>query len=146
VRKILTEPIVQKYGTHDFFPVPIFDRVYKATPDGYLEEMDCDYGCMAGWYAMSAMGLFQVCPGDPVYQLTAPIFDRVTITPGSSANKGNKFTIRAKNLSKANIFIQSASLNSRPLNRSWLRHEEIAGGGELVFVMGALPNKKWGLE
>ena len=26
VRKILTEPIVQKYGTHNFLPKPVFDR------------------------------------------------------------------------------------------------------------------------
>ncbi len=146
VRKILTDSIVQRYGTHDFFPEPVFDRVYKATPDGYLEEMDCDYGCMAGWYAMSAMGLYQVCPGIPVYQLTAPVFDEVILDPGNSVTGEKKFAIRAKNLSERNIFIQSASLNGRPLNRSWLTHEEITGGGELVYMMGDEPDKGWGLE
>jgi predicted alpha-1,2-mannosidase len=146
VRKILTEPIVQKYGTHDFFPEPIFDRVYKATPDGYLEEMDCDYGCMAGWYAMGAMGLYQVCPGHPVYQLTAPVFEEVILDPGNSAPGAKKFTIRAKGLDERNIYIQSASLNGRPLNRLWLTHEEITGGGDLIYMMGDEPDKKWGLE
>ncbi|MDX9880830.1 MAG: GH92 family glycosyl hydrolase [Prolixibacteraceae bacterium] len=146
VQKILTEPIVQKYGTHDFFPEPIFDRVYKATPDGYLKEMDCDYGCMAAWYTMSAMGLYQLCPGDPVYQITAPVFDKVTIHLDNSIYKGKKFTMKARNLSKENIYIQSASLNGQPLSRSWLSHKEIADGGELVFEMGIEPNKTWGME
>jgi predicted alpha-1,2-mannosidase len=145
VRKILTEPIVQKYSTHSFFPKPIFDRVYKTTPDGYLEEMDDDYGCMSGWYAMSAMGLYQICPGNPVYQLTAPIFDRVTLHLNRSVYKGEKFTIRAINLSKENIYIQSATLNSHPFNRSNITHEEIVKGGELVFIMGPEPNKNWGI-
>ncbi|WP_343331995.1 GH92 family glycosyl hydrolase [Draconibacterium aestuarii] len=141
VRKILKEPIVQKYGTHNFFPEPIFDRVYKSTPDGYVQEMDCDYGCMAAWYNMSAMGLYQVCPGNPVYQLTAPIFRKVTINPYNKV-----FSIEAKNLSDTNIFIQSASFNGKPLNRSWIKHDEIVKGGELVFEMGSEPNKNWGID
>jgi putative alpha-1,2-mannosidase len=145
VRKILTEPIVQKYGTHNFFPEPIFNRVYKATPDGYLEEMDCDYGCMAAWYAMSAMGIYQVCPGEPVYQLTAPIFDEVKICLDGKIYPGKSFIIKAQNLSKENSYIQSAKLNGKPLDRSWLKHDEIVKGGELVFEMGKEPNEKWGV-
>jgi len=141
VRKILTEPIVQKYGTHNFFPKPIFDRVYKATPDGYLEEMDDDYGCMSSWYAMSAMGLYQICPGNPVYQITAPVFDEVTIHPDRKIYPGKTFTIKAVNLSAKNIYIQSAKLNGKELNRSWISHDEITNGGELVFQMGSSPNK-----
>ena len=144
VRKILTEPIVQKYGTHNFLPTPVFDRVYKTTPDGYLEEMDDDYGCMSAWYAMSAMGLYQVCPGNPVYQLTAPIFEKVTIQLDQAVYQGKQFTIETKNLSKKNGYIQSATLNGQPFNRSWITHKEIVKGGKLVFEMGSEPNKNWG--
>ena len=145
VHKILTEPIVQKYGTHNFFPEPIVDRVYKTTPDGYLEEMDDDYGCMSAWYAMSAMGLFQVCPGDPVYQLTSPIFEQVTIHLDPKIYSGKSFVIKANKLSKENYYIQSATLNGKPLNRSSLTHEEIVKGGELVYEMGPEPNKNRGI-
>lgn len=142
--KILTEPIVQKYKTHGFFDKPIFDRIYKATPDGFLEEMDDDYGCMSAWYAMSAMGLYQVCPGDPVYQLSSPIFKNVTINLNQKIYSGKEFTITAKNLSKENYYIQSATLNGKPHDRSWITHEEIIKGGKLVLVMGKEPNKEWG--
>ncbi|HBL74763.1 MAG: hypothetical protein A2W90_15105 [Bacteroidetes bacterium GWF2_42_66] len=146
VHKILTEPIVQKYGTHNFFPEPIFDRVYKTTPDGYLEEMDCDYGCMAAWYAMSAMGLYQICPGDPVYQLTEPIFDEVSIRLDQKIYPGKTFIIKAHKLSKKNLYIQAAKLNGKPMNRSCLSHEEIVKGGELIYEMGPEPNKQWGIN
>ncbi len=145
VHKILTEPIVQKYGTHNFFPKPIFDRVYKTTPDGYLEEMDDDYGCMSAWYAMSAMGLYQVCPGNPVYQLTAPIFSHVTIHLDPKIYSGKSFTIQANHLSKENYYIQSATFNGKTFTRSWITHQEIAKGGELIFEMGPNPNKEWGI-
>jgi predicted alpha-1,2-mannosidase len=143
--KILTEPIVQRYGTHNFFPKPIFDRVYKTTPDGYLEEMDDDYGCMSAWYAMSAMGLFQVCPGNPVYQLTSPIFDEITIHFDPKIYAGKSFIIKANKLSKENYYIQSATLNGKPFSQSWITHEEIVKGGKLIFEMGPNPNKKWGV-
>ncbi len=145
VRKILKEPIVQQYGTHGFFIEPVFDKVYKSSPDGYLEEMDDDYGCMSGWYAISAMGLYQVCPGHPVYQVTAPIFDEVIINLDNDFYKGKKFIIRAENLSDENIYIQSATLNGELFNRSSINHSEITAGGELVFEMGSTPNKNWGI-
>jgi len=92
------------------------------------------------------MGLYQVCPGNPVYQITAPIFDEVTINLKNKIYNGNKFKIIAKNLSKDNYFIQSATLNGQPFNRTWLSHKEIADGGKLVFIMGPEPNKKWGVN
>ncbi len=143
-QKILTEPIVQKYGTHQFFPKPIFDRVYKTTPDGYLLEMDDDYGCMASWYALSAMGLYQMCPGNPMYQLSSPIFSKTTITLDQSVYKGKEFVIEAQNLSKTNKYIQSATLNGKPYNRCEISHNDIVNGGKLVYVMGPEPNKDWG--
>jgi len=142
VHKILTEPVIQRYGTHNFFPEPIFDRIYKSTPDGYLEEMDDDYGCMSAWYAMSAMGLYQICPGNPVYQLTSPIFSEVVIHPDSKIYQGKPFIIKANNLSKENYYIQSATLNGKPFNRSWISHEEIVQGGKLVYEMGPKPDKQ----
>jgi len=145
VRKLLTGPVVQKYGTHDFFKKPVFDRIYKATPDGFLEEMDDDYGCMSAWYAMSAIGFYEVCPGNPIYQVTAPVFDKVIINPDNSIQKKNQFTIKAENLSNENIYIQSATLNGKPFNRSNIRHDEIRDGGELIFIMGNKPNKNWGI-
>lgn len=140
--KILKEPILQRYGTHDFFEEPIFDRIYKATPDGYLKEMDDDYGCMASWYVLASMGLYQVCPGKPVYQISSPIFDRVTINLDENFYPGKTFTITAENRNDENIYIQSASLNDKRLNRMWLSHKEIVQGGELILVMGKNPDKK----
>ena len=146
VRKLLTEPVVQHYGTHDFFPEPITGKIYKNTPDGYLPEMDDDYGCMAAWYAMSAMGLYQVCPGNPRYHLTAPIFEKVTINLDPKVYPGRRFTIKARNLNEKNIFIQSAKLNGDSYHHAFITHELITAGGELIFEMGPTPNKKWGTE
>ena len=143
VRRILTEPVTSYFGTHEFFDEPIHGRIFKATPDGYVREMDDDFGCMSGWYVLSAMGLYPVCVGDPVYQLTAPIFEKVTIYPDKKAHPEKTFTIIAKNLSAKNIYIQSATLNNQPYNKSQIAHKDIVKGGTLIFEMGDQPNKKW---
>ena len=143
VRKLLTEPVTQLYGTHDFFPRPIHDRVFKNTPDGYLLEMDDDYGCMAAWYVLSSMGLYQVCPGQPVYQLTAPIFESVILRLDPNYYTATEFVIETKNLSEENIYIQSAFLNGEPYKKTWISHDCIVSGGRLVYEMGPEPNKNW---
>ena len=143
VRKLLTEPVTQLYGTHGFCPQPINDRLFKNTPDGYLLEMDDDYGTMAAWYVLSSMGLYQVCPGQPIYQLTAPIFDSVVLKLDPHYYTGNKFIIEAHNLSEKNIYIQSALLDSVPYKNSWISHDRIVRGGRLVYEMGPEPNKAW---
>jgi putative alpha-1,2-mannosidase len=101
---------------------------------------------MAAWYNMAAMGLYQVCPGNPVYQLTSPIFKKVIIHLDQSIYQGKKFTIEANNVSNDNIYIQSAMLNGKPLNQSWLTHADIVNGGKLILEMGAEPNKQWGVS
>jgi len=35
------------------------------------------------------------------------------------------------------------TLNGKPLQRTFLRHDEILAGGELHFTMQAEPNKNW---
>ncbi len=101
---------------------------------------DDDGGAMSSWYVFSAMGFYPVTPGRPDYEIGSPIFKKVVINVG----EGKSFTIVAKNVSTRNKFIQSASLNGKPLNKPWIRHADIVRGGDLVFVMGPMPNKLWG--
>ena len=58
---------------------------------------------------------------------------------------GGNFTIRAEGLSEENCFVQSVTLNGKDYPKSYLRHKDIVGGGELVFKMGAAPSN-WGTE
>jgi predicted alpha-1,2-mannosidase len=104
-----------------------------------LAGMD-DRGENCSWYVMSAMGFYTVDPSRAEYVLGSPLFDEVTIHMGN----GKNFIIIANDNSEQNIYIQSATLNGKPLNKPWFEHSAIANGGELVFNMGPLPNKSWG--
>lgn len=142
MNKILTKPIIQRYGTHGFLQNPVFDKVYKATPDGYLEEMDDDYGCMSSWFAMGAMGIFQYCPGQPVYQLFSPVFDKIII----QLENNKVLKIEAKGLTPESFYIKSATFNGIPYKKSNIPHEDLMKGGELQFIMTSKPNKRWGTD
>jgi putative alpha-1,2-mannosidase len=76
--------------------------------------------------------------------LGSPLLDKVTLHLDSKFGKGRKFTVIAKNNSPANPYIQSATLNGRPITRSWISHDEITAGGTLVLTMGPTPNKTFG--
>lgn len=51
--------------------------------------------------------------------------------------------IQAQNNAPQNVYIQSASKDGQPLNRSFLMFEEIVNGGRLEFVMGPQANVQW---
>ncbi len=102
-----------------------------------------DVGQMSAWYVLSAMGLHPVCPGDGMYVLTSPVFSRVSVRLDPKFYAGGTFTVVADGNSPANRYIQSATLNGRPLDRAWITHAEVAAGGTLRFVMGPEPNAAW---
>jgi putative alpha-1,2-mannosidase len=100
---------------------------------------DEDGGALCSWYVFSAMGFYPVTPGNGLYAIGSPFFERSQISlPG-----GKTFTVLAKNCSKRNKYIQSAKLNGKEFNRAWLKHTEITLGGTLELVMGDRPNKNW---
>lgn len=108
-------------------------KLYSLKPDGYLLGMDDDTGTMAAMYVAAAMGLIAMTPGDPTFQLTSPFFEEVRLDVGG----GKEFVIKAGGVSADSYYIQSATLNGKEFNRTWLSYDEIARGGELCYQMGA---------
>lgn len=115
----------------------IMDDLYTDQPDGLCGNEDC--GQMSAWYVFSALGFYPVNPAQGVYIIGSPQFDRAEIRVGG----GKTFTVIANNVSGDNKYIQSATLNGEPLERIYITHEEVMSGGEIVFDMGASPNKIW---
>lgn len=124
----------------------IVNLYYGSTPeDGWLG--DEDQGQMGAWFVMSAIGLFETDGGasvNPIYEIGSPIFEKITIHLDTNYYPADKFVIEAKNVSKENMYVQSATLDGNPLNKPWFYHSELVDGGTLVLKMGPKPNKKWG--
>ncbi len=117
----------------------IVDNFYLPGPAGWLG--DEDNGQMSAWYIFSALGFYPTNPGQPVYALGTPLFDRASIR----LENGKMFTVEASRKSQADLYVQSATLNGKPLSRAWITHDEIVKGGALRFILGPKPNEKWGI-
>jgi len=117
---------------------------YGTGPDGLCG--DEDVGQMSAWFVLAASGLHPACPGDPRYEIFSPLFDEIVIRLDPKYAKGKTFTIHAQNNSPENVYIQSASLNGKPLDRCWISHSEITAGGRLDLVLGPKPNQSWGVR
>jgi predicted alpha-1,2-mannosidase len=111
-------------------------RAYAAAPNG-LPGQD-DSGAISSWYVFSAMGFFPVA-GQDVYLIGSPLFDRSSLL----LEGGQSFTVIAHHRSADDIYVQSARLNSAPIDRAWFRHEELMQGGKLELFMGPEPSD-WG--
>ncbi len=126
----------------------VLEGYFGTTPEnGY--HGDEDQGQMGSFYVMSAMGLFQMDGGtsvNPVYEIAGPVFSKITIKLDPKYYKGGEFVIEAKNASLKNRYVQSATLNGKPLNKFWFRHSELVSGGRLVLEMGPEPNKEWAAD
>ena len=120
----------------------IMDHAYGPGVQGLCGNEDV--GQMSAWYLLSAMGFHPVSPVDGVYLIGSPLFSKVTVRLDPHYYGGGSFTVVAHHNSDKNLYIQSAKLNGRPLERAWIRHTEIANGGTLEFEMGPEPNQHWG--
>lgn len=103
-----------------------------------------DVGQMSAWYVLASSGLHPVCPGDPVMEITSPVFDRVEFSLDGRYYPGKKFTVTAHGNSPENIYVQKAFLNGRPLDVSHISFSDIAAGGTLDLYMGPSPEIHWG--
>jgi predicted alpha-1,2-mannosidase len=116
----------------------IINQFYKPTPDGLIGNEDC--GQMSAWLVLSAVGFYPVTPGSNIYAIGTPLFPELRL----NLENGKSFVVKAQNLSAQSFYIQSATLNGKPYRKSFLRHEDVMAGGELIFQMGDKPNLKWG--
>ena len=119
-----------------------------ATTDGYGHH-DEDQGQMGAMSALMAIGLFEVTGGGltkPVYDITSPVFDEVTIELDRDYYRGREFRIVTHGNSAENQYIQRANLDGRELRDAFFRHDQLADGGTLELWLGARPNRAWGTD
>jgi len=98
-----------------------------------------DVGQMSAWYVLSASGLHPIAGADGRYEITSPIFDKISFRLDEAYATGKEFTVVARNNSPAHPYIQSIKLNGNPYHKSYLTHATIVQGGELVLEMGDKP-------
>jgi predicted alpha-1,2-mannosidase len=136
------KPWLTQYWTRQ-----IIDSVYSGISPQKGYSGDEDQGLMGSLAVLLKIGLFSTNGGTsekPFYEISSPIFDKITIHLNNKYYSGKQFVIETKNNSGGNMYIQSANVNGKLLDNVWLYHEVVTGGGKLVLQMGSKPNKSWG--
>ena len=116
----------------------VMNKLYNYTPDGYCG--DEDNGQTSAWYVFSALGFYPVTPGTDEYVFGSPLFNKVTLR----FENGKNLVIGAPDNNPENVFVRDISLNGKSLNRNYIKHSELQGGGRLIFKMAAEPEKTRG--
>ncbi|SMR64573.1 unnamed protein product [Zymoseptoria tritici ST99CH_3D1] len=112
------------------------DAFYSDARNGYPGNIDA--GALPSWLVFNLIGLYPVS-AQPLYLLGAPRFSSLKIHLFSGTSKETTLAIRANGLSDKSYYPQSVTFNGEKWERSWLSHEELGRGGELVFEMGEVP-------
>ena len=111
----------------------ILDTMYDSSVEGLCGNDDA--GQMSAWYIFSSLGFYPVTPGSPNYALGSPLVKKATI----HLENGKSLVIEAKNQSKENVYVTNVSVNGVSLNTTSISHEDITGGGEIIFEMSNKP-------
>ncbi|MCH5319100.1 MAG: GH92 family glycosyl hydrolase [Paramuribaculum sp.] len=98
----------------------VMDELYTTEPDGLSGNEDC--GQMSAWYVMSALGFYPVEPASARYWIGIPRYDETVI----ELEGGKEFKVIRGSRSDGIIY-----LNGRKLDREYIDHKEIMGGGVL---------------
>lgn len=108
---------------------------YNATPAGLDGDDDC--GQMSAWYLFTAFGFYPVNPASGDFMIGSPLFRRMSLRLAN----GKTFSVVAANNSAENLYIQSARLNGKPLDRPVITWEDIQSGATLELIMGPSPSQ-----
>ena len=110
---------------------------FDDTPDGLPGNEDA--GQMSAWYIFSCLGFYPICPGSGEYALGVPAVKEAIIT----LDRDKKLIIRMKGKYRQGKYVQQALFNGKPLKSPFITHEQLTGGGELLFIVGENPNPLW---
>jgi len=128
----------------------VYNANYSLTTpssDAYAHD-DEDQGQMGSLSALMAMGLFQLrggCELNPNYELTAPMLNRVIIHLQPDCYSAKDFIITAGPDPEKNCYIQSVTLNGKPLKSLRITQAEISQGAHLDFILSDQPNPEWNI-
>ncbi|MEP6713078.1 MAG: glycoside hydrolase domain-containing protein, partial [Ferruginibacter sp.] len=90
-----------------------------------------DCGQMSAWYIFSALGFYPVAPGSDEYQTGSPVINSAVL----NLENGKQLKITVQNQSENNKYVKTITVNGRLLTGTALKHAEIMGGGEIIFIM-----------
>jgi putative alpha-1,2-mannosidase len=108
-----------------------------------------DSGGLSSWYVWASLGLFPVA-GQNLFLINAPAFERAAISVGdaefvieASGHRETPIGVDGIDREPSPLYVQSATLDGRPLLTTHLRATDVHRGGRLHLRLGPEPSA-WG--
>lgn len=108
----------------------LLSTYYKNAPGG-LPGND-DTGTMSAWAVFSMMGIYPISPADPIYTITPPVFDKITIrlNPKYYGNTSIKITKDGNQGKLLNI-----QMDGKRINDHFISHQKLTNSSRLHFSL-----------
>ena len=90
-----------------------------------------DTGTMSAWLVYAMMGFYPVSPANPMYALTMPVFDRITISLDSDYYQNQKLVIEKIGKGKQ---IKGFKVGGKKHSRYFINHDQLTSGGVLQVL------------
>ncbi|QKX06660.1 glycoside hydrolase family 92 protein [Aquimarina sp. TRL1] len=104
---------------------------FKNSPDG-LPGND-DTGTMSAWLIYTMMGIYPVSPAEPIYTISRPVFDRVTIHLDPAYYEENTLIIKKEGNPKG--YIKHLELGGKKHEHFFITHDELTRTGSLTIYL-----------
>ena len=124
----------------DYWTRRVQKEAYRTGAFGFCGNEDV--GQLSAWYVLSALGLAQVCIGEPRYDLNTPLFryGEIKLDPAYHRKSiSDCFVIECDKDPLVFPYIECVFLNGKKLDRRYLTYDEITNGGRLQLVLKKLP-------
>ncbi|MFD1614127.1 GH92 family glycosyl hydrolase [Gelatiniphilus marinus] len=105
----------------------LIDEYFTNKPAG-LPGND-DTGTMSAWLIYSMMGIYPVSPADPMYTITTPRFDKITIHLDTQYYKNNTLIIEKNGTGK----LESFTINGKTNKSFFVSHEALTNAPKIQF-------------
>jgi predicted alpha-1,2-mannosidase len=115
----------------------ILTELYSSAPAGY--PGNDDLGELSSWYVWGALGMYPELPGSDILVLNSPLFPKAVLHL-----KHGEVLIEANGVANDSPYVQSLGVNGHAWSRPWIRFSDISNGGQLIYQLGAGPDKNWG--
>ena len=117
---------------------------YNTTEYGFCGNEDV--GQMSAWFALTALGFHMMAPGSGIYHVNTPLFKRAEIRLSNEYHPctvSDTLVVECDRDPEENIYISGIDVNGLPIDRAWLRWDEIAAGGIITYHLTDKPDDSW---
>ena len=120
---------------------------YNTTEYGFCGNEDV--GQMSAWFALTALGFHMMSPGSGIYHVNTPLFKRAEIRLSEEYHArriADTLVIECDCDPEENVYICGIDVNGTPIDRAWLKWDEIADGGVITYHLTDKPDDTWAKE